>query len=519
VSGKGPQVGLSIEAHRICAVEVANSLGKPKIVRSGEFTIPVSAGADANLVVEGIRQALATAGIRSHKVSVALSNLESIVRRFTMPLLPKREWPDAVRFEAQKYLPFDVRGLEFDMDISVDKQLRQMDVLFVGAKRESMLATLDMLRRAGVEGKIIEPIAFSFLRMLQLGDKRDDKEVVAYVDIDEQGGLTLVIARGSKLLMTREGLVNRISGASQSQAALDPESLLSEIRVSFEYLSKHFAQAKVQRLVFCGDLAAGTDQSLERGLGVLVQARNPIKTLGGSGTCTLGSVGAAGIALRGVRSESAKRFNLVPAAVSVATPEPQLSKEDVTRNLVLAGLIGLLLAGIGTAFSYWPLYGQLQSMRQQLDVTQRSQPTLQTQATPATLDEAQKLAANFSAEADLLGALIDERVPVTTKLSEFARIIPPGVWLTRLEYQDKRLKRGSGTSELRMEGSVYMEEGTDQVVVINRFASTLKENTAFMQGFDSMKIEGIRKTSINSLDISTFTLKAESMPQGSKEGS
>ena len=139
-----PNVGLYIGQHRVSIAEVRSSFGRTRIVRCAEADIPgeQETGAEwAQAVARAVKEALRTSGIRAKTVAVGLSGLDAIVRYFEMPLLPHKEWADAVRFEVQKYLPFDLKGLAYDYHVAADKHRKQVRVLFVATRKE-LLADL-----------------------------------------------------------------------------------------------------------------------------------------------------------------------------------------------------------------------------------------------------------------------------------------------------------------------------------------------------------------------------------------
>jgi type IV pilus assembly protein PilM len=458
-----------------------------------------------------LRQAITQAGIRSHKVSVSLAGLDTIVRQFEMPILPKREWSEAVRFEAQKYVPFDVRGLEYDMDISVDKAHKIMSVRFVAAKKEIVAGVLETLRLAGLEGCVIEPVSLSFARALLLKAAPKASEVAALLSVDQQGTLNWVIVRGRSLLMARESALSRSDANSARQiSGFDPESLLSEVRLSLSYFEKHFKGAQVSRILLCADQAAAWSQVLRSSLGLPVELRDPIRDLQGRGASTLSMVGAVGVALRAVLREPGKRFNLMPAEAGTQASVPKLSREDGQRLILKSALAGLLLAAGGVAASYLPLKAQSDQAARRLEAIRRSAPSLQNLQAPATLAEAESLEASLRANRSTLAELIDQRISLTAKLNAIVTTIPPGVWLTRVDFWDRRLPGTSGQVSLRLEGTAYLEGDTDDVVVVNRLTSALAEHQAFMHGLERVAIDNIRADEANEVEITNFVLQAHS---------
>ena len=59
-----------------------------------------------------------------------------MIRHFELPAMPKKEEKNAVRFEAQKYVPFDIKELYFDHESYPDPARKKLRVVFFACKRQ-----------------------------------------------------------------------------------------------------------------------------------------------------------------------------------------------------------------------------------------------------------------------------------------------------------------------------------------------------------------------------------------------
>ncbi len=106
---------------------------------------------------ETVLKLVQKAGLQGRKGVVALSGHEAIVRCFGLPLIPRKEVPNAARFEAQKYMPFDIKDLYFDYEVHPDPEQRKLRVVFLAARKDLIDRWIGAMTAAGVEVEAVEP--------------------------------------------------------------------------------------------------------------------------------------------------------------------------------------------------------------------------------------------------------------------------------------------------------------------------------------------------------------------------
>src|SRR3989338_196726 len=159
-------VGIYIGPKSICAAEVRKNFGQFQLTKFAELPWTHDPSADPtekNSLSQKIREALSRAGIQTSAVACGLSGKEVIVRYLDMPLLPKNERKAAVRYQAQKYVSFEMKELYYSFDISVDRQGKRMKVLFLAAKKTVVSDYLALLSSIGLKASALEPAALSLI--------------------------------------------------------------------------------------------------------------------------------------------------------------------------------------------------------------------------------------------------------------------------------------------------------------------------------------------------------------------
>ena len=91
------------------------------------------------------------------------------------------------------------------------------------------------------------------------------------------------------------------------------------------------------------------------------------------------------------------------------------------------------------------------------------------------------------------------RISWAKKLNIINDVLPQGVWLRRVEF--------TGT-ELKIDGSAVSLKG-EEITLVNRFTSALKNNKDFYSDFQDMQIGSIKRRQIKNMEVADFVLTAK----------
>jgi type IV pilus assembly protein PilM len=260
-------VGLDIGSYGVRAAE---------LTRSGDSLILTGFGkakVDApEALEETILQTLNEAGIRSRRCVTAVSGRSVIVRYVPMMPLPDAELKQAIRFEADKYIPFDVDEVILDCHkIEEPAPGEQMRVVLVAVKRTMIEEHVAMLDRLGLSPVVVDVDSFAVGNAFETRNTRlgiQDEEIRGLVDIGASK-TNINIMRGNTSYFTREIYLsgNDMTEAVAKRFGEDPsdvermkedpggaletmqdaivsvlEDIGSEIRLSFDYYENQFDQ-------------------------------------------------------------------------------------------------------------------------------------------------------------------------------------------------------------------------------------------------------------------------------------
>jgi type IV pilus assembly protein PilM len=265
-------------------------------------------------VRDGISQALREGGIKTRRVVSAVSGRSVIHRQVPMMAIPDGELRQAMEYEADKYIPFDVSEVQLDAQRLHDAEEKgaasgQMKVLLVAAKKNLIEEHINLLQSVGLTSEVIDvdflALGNAFeLRNLCLGV--NDSEVRALVDIG--GSKTDInIMRGNSSFFQREIFMagNDLTEAIAKRFGEDPkdvekmkrdpggalesmqdamlpvlEDIGSEIRLSFDYHENQYEQ-EVKEVYISGGtvLFPGIDTMLAQIFNLPVKTWDPTEGL------------------------------------------------------------------------------------------------------------------------------------------------------------------------------------------------------------------------------------------------
>jgi type IV pilus assembly protein PilM len=160
------------------------------------------------------------AGIRKKHVVTAVSNRQAITRNIMVPKMTLQELEEAIKWEAERYIPFPIDEVELDffvLDNPEDvEDGSQLEVVIAAARLDLLTQQVDVLRAAGLEPVVVDIKPFSLLRSLKgslLGEHLNKNTLSGgvYTEANEIGvvveiaasNTTITLVRGERVLMNR----------------------------------------------------------------------------------------------------------------------------------------------------------------------------------------------------------------------------------------------------------------------------------------------------------------------------
>ena len=216
--------GLEIGTNALKVVEL--KAGKPPVL-SALAMRPMPPGlvqedqvVDAAGLAEEIKLLFEDAGINRKFVVTAVGNRQAITRNIHVPKMTRAELDEAIKWEAERYIPFPIDEVVLDfyvLDNPEDiEEGGQLEVVIAAARLDIVTQQIDYLKLAGLEPVVIDIKPFSLLRSLRgslLGEHLDKTTLTgsSYTEAGEIGvvleiaasNTTITLVRGERVLMNR----------------------------------------------------------------------------------------------------------------------------------------------------------------------------------------------------------------------------------------------------------------------------------------------------------------------------
>lgn len=303
-------VGLDIGSSCIKAVELTRE--KYDHVITGYAQVDVQGEAARQ---EAIAELMRVAKFRSKRIATAVSGKNVVFRYIAMPEMPEDKLVQAVRAEADKYIPFDVNDVELDaqkLSVGTDSAGKtEMKVLLVAAKKTVVADHSRMLTDLGLQPVAVGVDGFALGNAWALGDLvnpgiQEPGRTVALIDIGATKS-SINILRDNVSCFAREvpmggqdltNAIARRSGVEPQQAEAlkrDPgdqlsvvqeacgqvlEDLGNEVNLSFDFFENQF-DGEVQEVWLTGGTALlpFLEESFEKIFEKRTKTWNPIEGL------------------------------------------------------------------------------------------------------------------------------------------------------------------------------------------------------------------------------------------------
>lgn len=122
----------------------------------------------------------------SKTVVTSVSGNSVIVRYVKFPSLSKEDLAKSIIFEAEPYIPFDIRDVNIGFHILgdvMDEGQKKMETILVAAKREVIQQRLDILKGAGLQPVVIDVDAFALENAYEVNAGPNSAETVIVINI------------------------------------------------------------------------------------------------------------------------------------------------------------------------------------------------------------------------------------------------------------------------------------------------------------------------------------------------
>ena len=252
-------LGLDIGSFAVKIVELSSSSDKMSVSAFGTVSIVNLSRQEA---ADSIKKLLVQSGVTLKEAAISVSGSSVIERFITLPKMDEEALKGAIKFEAEKLIPFDMSECVIDHKIlGGDDRENKISVLLVAVKKDHLFSRVKLAEEAGLTVRLVDVDMFAAANAFMKCFKNPADKTVAILNMG--ASLTNIsILRGEGVLFARDlavggndfnSAISRVlsldAGAAE-ELKLSPgekiqdvigsvkpvlNSLLDEVKLSFSY--------------------------------------------------------------------------------------------------------------------------------------------------------------------------------------------------------------------------------------------------------------------------------------------
>ncbi len=198
-----PTVGLDIGSSAVKAVVLKKGRSGWSLVAAGETPLPETSAPDGGApepeaVSGAVSQLFDSIRLRRARVAAALSGHAVIVKRLSMPTMTEAELGEAIPWEAEQYIPFDLSEVQLDYQIVGNRAdgSAGLDVLLVAAKRDRIDERAQLIAGTGRRAVVLDVEAFALSNAYQANYPDRDDAFSALIHVGRRVTIVCLLEHG-----------------------------------------------------------------------------------------------------------------------------------------------------------------------------------------------------------------------------------------------------------------------------------------------------------------------------------
>src|SRR5512138_585803 len=312
-------VGLDIGSSGVKLVQLKEKKGGFALLAFGSAPLPPEAIVDGALmnssaIVQAIQDLVAQHKVKGKEVAIGVRGHSVIIKKIQLPKVTQEELDESIQWEAEQYIPFDVKDVNIDTQILTPEgdAAGQMDVLLVAAKKDMINDYTSVCAEAGLTATVVDVDAFAVQNAFESNYEGFAGESVVLINVGAAVSNINVIAKGTTAF-TRditmggnafteeiqkqlnisydEAEALKVGGQGETDAVVPQEverviqgvaeQLAGEIQRSLDFYAATAADNRISRVYLSGGTARipALFKVLEQRAAVPVEILNPFKAI------------------------------------------------------------------------------------------------------------------------------------------------------------------------------------------------------------------------------------------------
>jgi|GEM_PF-5645346 len=444
-----------------------------------------------------LEKALEFRSIKSRTVHLSLPTRDLIFRSFIIPWMAKHEIHSVIEFEITKYIPLKLDELTYTYHATPfsDHNQKSLRILFIAIRKTRLIEMTRTITEAGLELGHIEPAPICLLHLLKRNRLITPKDCSAVVTIEDEGTELMIYQDGTLTFMRKLNISVDHIDLSNLQ-----NTLINEIRVSFNFFERQNRNDKVQKLIILSQKTIpGIVEAISPEFAIDITMVPISKFIPGTGESqSLAQLNALG-ATHPHEIFSTKFLDLSENAIAMQRsgkdPMDSLKRYGIMTGVVLSCALIFLC----TNFFLQKVSNFNKNTINELHAKLGIFSDLNFKNLEEKRDEAYRELQNYTTVRTFSQA--------GTLLAEIPNILPDGAWLERLSitYAPKS-SNNNPNLELELSGKIFSPDTNQQFYMLSEVVRRLKEHDDLNKFYGEVSRSEAERVTEDQTTITRFTI-------------
>jgi type IV pilus assembly protein PilM len=183
-------IGIDVGSSSVKLVQLKEAKGTYQLLNAGIMPLPPEAIVDNTLmdsssIAAAIKNLVASLGVKIKDVSCSISGNSVIIRKIVLPAMPSEELEDQISWEAEQYIPFDIKDVNMDFQILSPDAFdpSKMSVLLVASKKDIINDYVSVFNEAGMQLSVVDVDSFAVQNAFELNHDSRSDDILALINI------------------------------------------------------------------------------------------------------------------------------------------------------------------------------------------------------------------------------------------------------------------------------------------------------------------------------------------------
>ena len=433
-------------------------------------------------------------------VNVAVSPLQVVTRHFSMPIVPKKDEPGAVRNEASRYIPFKISETALDYHAYLTHK-NVISITVTAIRREILEEYLEDLRSVSAKTLVVEPVYNAVGRAFSAFNTVEQTKTYGFVVLQSDGNVNVTLTSKGIVYLSHDFLLG-------GKVEEDKMRFYNELMASIDYFYKLTGGEAIGQIFLdgVGDLKMWVEHldhafnhAIRFDVANLPNAKNlPVEMLHAV-------LVAFGLALRslGYRSPMGD-IQLLPKT------ERRSDLLQLLRFLGLECLLIFILFALVRFVAFRPHLIHLESQNGAiLELAEQEFPTLASRPTEDLMAEKEKI----NEKIGQLNKFFSDKVLATSLMMSLGEGLPKAISFDYISIEDvpgkETLQGGKKKKRLNARGICYLGNAEKETEAVTAWVKTLSEKKNMMDCFAEIKLEEIKREKLQGHELTRFRVLGE----------